>query len=66
MLEYDWLAGDRPAGRVRWELSADPAGTRVTLTQTGPGELQGLVATAMTAWQAHLEGLAGQLREADG
>jgi hypothetical protein len=66
MLEYDWLAGDRPARPGPLGAVGRPAGTRVTLTQTGPGELQGLVATAMTAWQAHLEGLAGQLREADG
>jgi uncharacterized protein YndB with AHSA1/START domain len=61
VLEYDWLAGDRPAGRVRWELSSDPAGTRVTLTQTGPGELRELAATALTAWHAHLGRLAGRL-----
>jgi uncharacterized protein YndB with AHSA1/START domain len=66
LLEYDWLAGERPAGRVRWELSSDPAGTRVTLTQTGPGELQGRVAGALTAWRAHIERLAGWLQEADG
>lgn len=65
LLEYDWRAGDRPAGRVRWEPSGDPAGARITLTQTGPAGLEGERSTALAAWRSHLQRLAGRLyREA--
>jgi uncharacterized protein YndB with AHSA1/START domain len=64
MVEYEWLADGRPAGRVRWELSGDPAGTRLTLTQRGPKELHGLVDDLLAAWQAHVEQLARRLAEA--
>lgn len=58
VLEYEWLHDDEPAGRVRWELTHDPAlGTRVVLTQTVPARLADLRATALAAWQAHLETL---------
>jgi uncharacterized protein YndB with AHSA1/START domain len=60
MLEYDWLAGGRPVGRVRLELSGDPAGTRLSLTQRGPREQQGLVDDLLAAWQAHVEQLASR------
>jgi uncharacterized protein YndB with AHSA1/START domain len=56
LLEYDWQHDGTPAGRVRWEVVADPkAGTRVVLTQTVPAPLAGLRATALAAWQTHLE-----------
>ncbi|MEU8040437.1 SRPBCC family protein [Streptosporangium sp. NPDC049078] len=55
-LEYEWLHEGESAGRVRWELAHDPAqGTRVELTQTLPARLADLRATALAAWQAHLE-----------
>jgi uncharacterized protein YndB with AHSA1/START domain len=56
VLEYTWL----PAGRVRWDLTGGhPAGTRVVLTQTLPA---GDPVTALTAWHARLDLLAGRLR----
>lgn len=60
LLEYEWLAEDRPAGRVRWELSNGPGGARIVLTQTGPGELADERPTALAVWQAHIERLAKQ------
>ncbi|MGH3328570.1 MAG: SRPBCC domain-containing protein [Streptomycetales bacterium] len=56
MLEYDWQHAGAPAGRVRWEITADPKlGTRLVLTQTLPSRLADLRATALAAWQTHLE-----------
>jgi uncharacterized protein YndB with AHSA1/START domain len=63
LLEYDWRAADRPGGRVRWELAEAPAGARILLTQTGPSELAGQRSVALSAWQAHLDRLAGRLQE---
>ncbi|MGH3977641.1 MAG: SRPBCC family protein [Pseudonocardiaceae bacterium] len=61
LLEYGWQVEDRPAGRVRWELSDGPGGARIVLTQTGPGELAEERSTALAAWQTHIELLAKQL-----
>jgi uncharacterized protein YndB with AHSA1/START domain len=65
LLEYEWRHQDRPAGRVRWELS-DQRGTghgaRLVLTQTGPAELADERSTALSAWRHHLHSLARQLR----
>ncbi len=56
LLEYEWLHGGTPAGRVRWEFVTDPEfGTRVELTQTGPGALSGLRVAALAAWHVRLE-----------
>ena len=63
LIEYDWRAEDRPAGRVRWELAEAPAGARIVLTQTGPSELPGQRSAALAAWQAHLDRLARRLQE---
>jgi uncharacterized protein YndB with AHSA1/START domain len=63
LLEYEWRAADRPAGRVRWELAEAPAGARIVLTQTGPDELAEQRATALAAWRAHLDRLARRLQE---
>lgn len=53
VLEYEWLQGETPGGRVRWEFTHDPLeGTRAELTQTVPEDLR---ATALAAWQVHLE-----------
>ena len=62
LLEYEWQFEGRTAGRVRWELSHGPGGARLTLTQTGPGELAGERSTALAAWQTHIERLARQLQ----
>ena len=60
-LEYKWMSGERPAGRVRWQLSAGPGGAaRLVLTQTGPRELADERAGALIVWQAHIEQLATQ------
>lgn len=64
LLEYDWLAEGRAAGRVRWELADGPGGARVVLTQTGPSQLTEERSTALAAWQAHIELLAKRLRQA--
>jgi uncharacterized protein YndB with AHSA1/START domain len=60
LLEYDWQVEDRPAGRVRWELSSGPGGARIVLTQTGPSELAGERSAVLEAWQTRLELLAKQ------
>jgi uncharacterized protein YndB with AHSA1/START domain len=65
LLEYDWRAADRPAGRVRWELVEAPSGARIVLTQTGPGELANERSTALAAWRSHLARLARRLQEAE-
>jgi uncharacterized protein YndB with AHSA1/START domain len=58
LLTYEWLHDGRPAGLVRWEITADPlAGTRLVLTQTVPARLSGLRERALAAWQAHIERL---------
>jgi uncharacterized protein YndB with AHSA1/START domain len=62
LLEYQWLYGGEPAGRVRWELSDGPGGARLVLTQTVPARLPDHRFTALTAWRTHLERLAGRLR----
>jgi uncharacterized protein YndB with AHSA1/START domain len=64
LLEYEWRAVGGPGGRVRWELATDPAGARIALTQTGPGELADQRPTALAAWRAHLARLARRLTEA--
>jgi hypothetical protein len=66
LLEYDWRVGNRPAGRVRWQLSSSPAGARITLTQTGPAELDGERSTALAAWRSHLRRLARRLYQEAG
>lgn len=63
LLEYEWRSGDRPAGRVRWELSAGTGhGARLVLTQTGPKDLPAERSAALRAWRAHLARLAKALR----
>lgn len=63
VLEYDWLSGGEPAGRVRWELNGGhPAGTRVVVTQRGPARLAGEHPRALAAWHSHLQRLADDLR----
>jgi uncharacterized protein YndB with AHSA1/START domain len=64
LLEYEWRAADRPAGRVRWELAEAPAGARILLTQTGPGGLADQRSVALAAWRSHLARLAKRLRQA--
>jgi uncharacterized protein YndB with AHSA1/START domain len=55
LLEYAWERDGAPAGRVRWELAGQPGGSRLVLTQTVPSRLADLRATALAAWQTHLE-----------
>ncbi|GAB3585482.1 SRPBCC family protein [Amycolatopsis endophytica] len=56
VLEYEWLHDGAPAGRIRWEVVADPElGTRIELTQTMPFALKHLRAEALAAWHTHLE-----------
>jgi hypothetical protein len=58
VLEYEWLHDGSPAGRVRWEITADPlAGTRLVLTQTMPSRLSDLGDTVLPAWQSRVERL---------
>jgi uncharacterized protein YndB with AHSA1/START domain len=61
LLEVEWLDGDRPAGRVRWELAAGNGGARLALTQTVPAALADRLPAALAAWHAHLEALADEL-----
>lgn len=57
LLEYEWLEGEKPAGRVRWELMSDPGGARIELTQTGPADVQ----PVPDAWRRHVEELVVRL-----
>jgi uncharacterized protein YndB with AHSA1/START domain len=62
LLEYEWLRDGRPAGRVRWELSAGTGhGARLVLTQSGSPELAEARDLALTAWRDHIERLAARL-----
>jgi uncharacterized protein YndB with AHSA1/START domain len=62
LLEYEWLAGDRAAGRVRWELSSGTGhGARLVLTQIGPRDLAAERSRALAAWKSRIERLARQL-----
>jgi uncharacterized protein YndB with AHSA1/START domain len=63
VLEYEWLSGGEPAGRVRWELTGGhPAGTRVVLTQTAPAGPARERIAALAAWHTGLELFADHLR----
>jgi uncharacterized protein YndB with AHSA1/START domain len=62
LLEYVWQLGDRPGGRVRWELcDGTGQGARLVLTQTGSNDVADARATALDAWQDHIERLAAEL-----
>ena len=62
LLEYDWHAGNGPAGRVRWELrDGTGQGARLVLTQTGPAGLDDARATALDAWRDRVDRLAAEL-----
>jgi uncharacterized protein YndB with AHSA1/START domain len=64
VIEFDWLAADRPAGRVRWELGAGTGqGARLLLTQTGPRELVAERDAALTGWRDRIERLATELMD---
>jgi uncharacterized protein YndB with AHSA1/START domain len=63
LVEYEWLSGDEPAGRVRWEFTGGhPAGTRVVLTQRGPARLSRERVVALAAWHTQLDLFADHLR----
>lgn len=65
-LAYTWLHDGAPAGTVRFELrEQEPIGCRLVLTQTLPAHLGDLRATALAAWQTHLEVLFATLHGAD-
>jgi uncharacterized protein YndB with AHSA1/START domain len=67
LLAYEWLAGDRVAGQVRWELRQGTGyGARLVLTQTGPADLDREPTTARTAWKGATGRLASRIAaEAD-
>ena len=62
LLEYAWPRDDRPAGRVRWELSPGPGGARVVLTQSATGQPSDpSPASAAEACRTHVERLVERL-----
>jgi hypothetical protein len=62
LLEYEWLVGGVPAGRVRWEFGEGTGqGARLILTQTGAPYSSDARPTALEAWQSHLDELGRQL-----
>ncbi|RIK36699.1 MAG: toxin-antitoxin system toxin subunit [Chloroflexi bacterium] len=64
LLEYEWQVAGRPAGRVRWELAQGTGhGARLILAQTGSHESVGHQATALAAWEHHIEQVAKGLIE---
>jgi hypothetical protein len=59
VLEYSWSSPGEPLRPVRWELTADGEGTRLTLAlRTPQGEDPG---RACAGWEAHLEMLEAAL-----
>lgn len=64
-LAYGWCHDGVPVGTVRFALrEQEPIGCRLVLTQTVPAGLGGLCATALAAWQTHLEVLFATLNGA--
>jgi uncharacterized protein YndB with AHSA1/START domain len=56
VVEYAWCHDGSEAGWVRFELrDQEPIGTRLVVTQTLPRDHGDLRATALAAWQTHLE-----------
>jgi uncharacterized protein YndB with AHSA1/START domain len=52
LLEYSWSAPGEPSRPVRWELEAEDAGTKLTLTLGIPENED--VARSCAGWEAHL------------
>jgi uncharacterized protein YndB with AHSA1/START domain len=62
LLQYDWQAAGRSAGRVRWELGQGTGhGARLVLTQTGPAELTEEKSAALAGWRSRIGTLAAEL-----
>jgi uncharacterized protein YndB with AHSA1/START domain len=62
VLEYEWLAGGRPAGRVRWRLGPGTGqGARLVLTQTGPADRPEGRDAALAGWREHIDRFATEL-----
>lgn len=60
--EYEWLAGDRVGGRVRWELGEGTGhGARLVLTQTGAPGLDAERDAARVSTEARVAQLAATL-----
>lgn len=58
VLAHTWLHDGKPAGEVRWEVTADPLdGVRVELTQTVPAELADQLPDLLTARHEQLNAL---------
>lgn len=58
-LEYSWSSPDEPLRPVRWDVTPEGAGSRLTLTlKTPQGEDPG---RACAGWEAHLEMLEAAL-----
>jgi len=52
LLEYSWSGPGEPERPVRWELTADGEGTRLTLTLECPADED--IARSCAGWEAHL------------
>lgn len=61
LLEYSWSHGNEPTRPLRWELSAQPAATRLDLTVTLPANEDPTKACA--GFEGHLEMLAAALED---
>ncbi len=59
LLEYSWSSGDAPHRPLRWELSPEGAGVRLTLTLQLP--IHENVPIACAGWEAHLDMLLAAL-----
>ncbi|WP_020662567.1 SRPBCC domain-containing protein [Amycolatopsis benzoatilytica] len=58
VLAHQWCHDGKPAGEVRWEITADPLdGVRVELTQTVPDELAGQLPELMALRHEQLNAL---------
>ena len=52
LLEYSWSGPGEPARPIRWEISDEGEGTKLTLTLTCPDDED--IARSCAGWEAHL------------
>ncbi|CAM5185753.1 putative protein YndB with AHSA1/START domain OS=Castellaniella defragrans OX=75697 GN=HNR28_002634 PE=3 SV=1 [Castellaniella defragrans] len=61
VLEYSWSSGSQPQRPLRWELTAEPEGTQLTLTVHLPADED--AAKACAGFEGHLTMLAAALED---
>lgn len=59
LIEYSWSGKGEPERPLRWEVVAEPSGSRLTLTLRIPDSED--IARTCAGWEAHLEMLAAAM-----